>query len=110
MAIRGMQVRVLPSAAKPLMAATFDPNTDYVQLAMDEAAEDAASYIDLAALPEDDPIRERLLLDIKAEFKHITGYMWKPIEPDRPLARNTFNTLDGVWIDFFKWRARKDGV
>lgn len=69
---------------------------------------DDANYIDLLALPEGDPMREKPLTEIGAEYRHITGYAWHPVVPDRPLARNTVNTLDGHWIQWFKWRAPKE--
>lgn len=63
-------------------------------------------YIDLGKLPEDHPLRNTLLVDIGAEFKHHHWQEFKPIVPGRPLADNTYNTLTGPWLaGFWKWRA-----
>jgi hypothetical protein len=70
--------------------------------------QDEGNYIDLMALPEGDPMRERLLTDLKAEYKHINGIVWRPVEPGRSLDHNTVNTLDGHWITWFKWRAPQE--
>ena len=61
--------------------------------------------IDLETLPEDHPLRNTLLIDLGAEFKHPQWTEFRPLERGRPLDKNTYNTLTGVWIEFFKWRV-----
>lgn len=62
------------------------------------------AYINLRYLRYEHPLRNTLLLDLKAEFKHPAWLEFKPIEPGRPLAKNTYNTLSRGWMDFYQWR------
>jgi hypothetical protein len=65
------------------------------------------AYLDLEQLPEDHQLRNTLLVDLKAEFKHPQWQEFRPLERDRPLAKNTYNTLTGAWVDFYEWRVPK---
>lgn len=65
----------------------------------------AKAYIDLKTLPEEHPLRNTPLDKIGAEFKHQAWDAFRPIEQGRPLANDTYNTLEGPWPIFFDWRA-----
>lgn len=62
-------------------------------------------YIDLKTLPENHPLRDRLLVEIGAEYKHINGHEFKPVVPGRPMAEYAYNTLSSDWTNFMDWRA-----
>lgn len=62
------------------------------------------THIKLKYLPDSHPLRNKLLLDLGAEFKHPAWEEYKPIEAGRPLADNTYNTLSRGWQDFYEWR------
>lgn len=64
------------------------------------------SYIDLKTLPEAHPFRNTSLDKIGAEFKRCASHSdFRLVEPGRPLANNTYNTLEGVWASFYEWRV-----
>ena len=67
----------------------------------------AKNHIHLRYLAEDHPLRNKLLVEIGAEFKHPEWLEFRPIEPGRPLADNTYNTLSRGWVDFYEWRVPK---
>ncbi len=67
------------------------------------------SYVELRYLPFDHPLRNTLLVDLGAEFKHPQWVEFRPLERGRPLAKNTYNTLDGAWLDFYEWRVPQQG-
>jgi hypothetical protein len=71
---------------------------------------DEPGFIYPANLPEDHPLRNTPLIDLGAEFRHVQAHDWRPLEPDRPLAKNTFNTLYGPWMDFCRWRFPASNV
>ncbi len=71
---------------------------------MKSAASTERGYVNLKYLRPDDPLRNTLLIDLGAEFKHPSWYEFKPLERGRPLADNTYNTLTGAWVDFYQWR------
>lgn len=62
------------------------------------------AYLKLKYLRHDHPLRDTLLIDLEAEFKHPAWDEYKPIEAGRPLADNTYNTLSRGWQDFYEWR------
>lgn len=62
------------------------------------------THINLRYLPYEHPLRNTLLLELGAEFKHSAWDEFKPIEDGRPLADNTYNTLSRGWMDFYEWR------
>lgn len=62
------------------------------------------THIHLRYLPYEHPLRNTLLLELGAEFKHSAWDEFKPIEAGRPLADNTYNTLSRGWMDFYEWR------
>lgn len=69
------------------------------------------SYIDLKYLPEDHPLRNTALDKIGAEFKRCGSYSaFRLVEPGRPLADNTYNTLEGVWAKFYEWRVPESAI
>lgn len=63
------------------------------------------TYTDLQTLPEDHQLRNTLLVEIGAEFRHPGWLEFRPIEADRPLAADTYNTLKGAWKNFYQWRV-----
>jgi len=67
------------------------------------------NYIDLRYLPEDHPLRNTLLVDIRAEFRKSTWPEWTPIvRGGGKFEDKTYNDLDGVWAEaFYLWRAPK---
>lgn len=69
-----------------------------------------AKPIYLRRLAYDHPLRNTLLLDLKAEFKHSAWLDFRPIEAGRPLADNTYNTLSRGWQDFYDWRIPNQEV
>jgi hypothetical protein len=66
-------------------------------------------YVNLKRLPEAHPLRNALLVEIGAEFKHISAHVdaFAPVEPGRPMAEYTYNTLEMPWINFMDWRVPK---
>ena len=65
-------------------------------------------YVYLKRLPEDHHLRNTLLAEIRAEYKHIQGVEFTPVEHGRPMAEYTYNTLEEVpWKRFVEWRAPK---
>lgn len=66
---------------------------------------DGAEWIELRYLRDDHPLRNTLLIDLGAEFKHSAWPEFKPLEAGRPLADNTYNTLSRPWTDFYQWRV-----
>ena len=66
-------------------------------------------YVDLKYLDPEHPLRNALLVDLGAEFKHVQWSKFRPLERDKPLAVNTYNTLTGVWVDFYDWRVPSKG-
>jgi hypothetical protein len=64
------------------------------------------TYVDLATLPEDHPLRNRALADINAEYSNKVAGSWKVITPGFGIARFTFNELaHGPWPMMNNWRA-----
>lgn len=61
-------------------------------------------YIRMKNLAYNHPLRNRLLIEMEAEFKHPAWLDFKPLEAGKPLADNTYNTLSRGWQDFYEWR------
>lgn len=70
-----------------------------------------SGYRDLRLLPYDHPLRNTLLVEIGAEFKHSAWAEFRPItEGGGKLDDNTYNDLSRGWQDFYQWRVpNKDG-
>lgn len=63
-------------------------------------------YIDLKKLPEEHPLRNAVLGEIHAEFKHIHGDEFRLVEPGHDLGLETYNSISNPWWHrFFDWRA-----
>ena len=71
------------------------------------ASDQGVEYVNLEKLSEDHPLRNTLLADARAEFKHFSAEEFTPVEPGRPMAKYTYNTLEGPWLSFIQWRAPK---
>jgi hypothetical protein len=63
------------------------------------------NYFALAALPPTDPLRNKPLLEIQAEYRDHGSKVWKKIERNFAIARTTFNNLGTAWLNSSDWRA-----
>jgi hypothetical protein len=62
--------------------------------------------VDLKKLPEDHPLRNTPLGEIKAEMRNIWQTRWQPVASWR-VATATFNELDSVWTECAQWRINQ---
>lgn len=73
---------------------------------MSNAPRTNRTHINLRYLPYDHPTRNKLLVDVGAEFKHSAWAEFKPITMDGgKLNDNTYNDLPRGWQDFYEWRV-----
>jgi hypothetical protein len=68
-----------------------------------------SDYIDLGKLPEDHPMLDQLLVEIRAEYKKHAWPEWRPVLPgEGKFDGKTYNQLDGAWVQaYYLWRAPK---
>lgn len=63
------------------------------------------SYLMLAELPADHPLRSMPLVEAAAEVRNRGSVTWRPIQPGWLIAKASFNQLSGTWLENNEWRA-----
>jgi hypothetical protein len=62
--------------------------------------------IDLKELPEEHPLRNTPLGEIRAEIRHILQTRWRSVVTWK-ISKNTFNELGSHWLVYNQWRVNQ---
>lgn len=77
--------------------------------AHDQSGDDTGNrFVLLPELAPNDPLRNRSLAEIGAEYRHKAGKTWRRVLPTYRIARCTFNQLGPAWTENDVWRVECD--
>ena len=62
-------------------------------------------WVILNKLPEDHPLRNKPLIELKAEYQSKDSALWYEVRPAFKIANRSFNQLASAWVQYDIWRV-----